>query len=350
MLAERPIALVTGASRRIGIGSAIARRLACEGWDVATTYWTSYDARMPWGRDADEGEGLHRDLRSAGARSVSIEADLSKTDSPAAVFDFVEYQLGPVSALIIAHCESVDSSILDTTVDAFDLHFAVNARATWLLIREFALRSRVPHGRGRIIGLTSDHTAGNLPYGASKAALDRIVLASARELAHLGITANVVNPGATDTGWMTPELLSQVADSTPLGRVGQPEDCANLGGFPLLGGRWLGQWSADLQQWRPAVVEGRHLRQSAPHGKSSPHARCPSGQRVTLARDRPQSANGRQLESGGHPLRGEVVGRGAIEQVPARRRQHRRPRSGDSGGHSPPAELGLGPYAGLRPV
>lgn len=63
------------------------------------------------------------------------------------------------------------------------------------------------------MGLTSDHTAGNLPYGASKGTLDRIVLASARELArcHLGITANVVNPGATDTGWMTPQLQSQMA-------------------------------------------------------------------------------------------------------------------------------------------
>lgn len=81
------------------------------------------------------------------------------------------------------------------------------------------------------MALTSDHTAGNLPYGASKGALDRIVLASARELAHLGITANVINPGATDTGWMTPKLQSRMATAIPLGRVGLPADCANLVSF-----------------------------------------------------------------------------------------------------------------------
>ncbi len=228
---DRPIALVTGASRRIGIGAAIARRLAADGWDLATTHWSNYDARMPWGSDPTEVVELHQDIHDAGARSVSIEADLTSTDAPSEVFDFVEHRLGPVSALILAHCESVDSDIIDTTIEAFDRHFAVNARATWLLIRELARRSPAVTGRGRIVGLTSDHTAGNLPYGASKGALDRIVLASARELAHLGITANVVNPGATDTGWITPELQSQIAAGTPLGRVGLPADCANLVSF-----------------------------------------------------------------------------------------------------------------------
>lgn len=70
-----------------------------------------------------------------------------------------------------------------------------------------------------------------MPYGASKGALDRITLAAARELADLGITANVVNPGATDTGWMTPEQRSDVIDATPLGRIGQPSDVANLVSF-----------------------------------------------------------------------------------------------------------------------
>ncbi|NNM97444.1 MAG: SDR family oxidoreductase [Candidatus Dormibacteraeota bacterium] len=228
---HRPIALVTGASRRIGIGAAIARRLAGDGWDVATTHWTSYDRRMPWGTDPDKVAELQRDLQRAGARSVSLEADLSEPATSKKVFDFVEDRLGPVSALIMAHCESVDSNIMNTTIDSFDLHFAVNARATWLLIREFALRGPVAAGRGRIVGLTSDDTVGNLPYGASKAALDRIVLAAAKELAHLGITSNVVNPGATDTGWMTPALRSRIMDATPLGRLGQPDDCANLVAF-----------------------------------------------------------------------------------------------------------------------
>lgn len=95
----------------------------------------------------------------------------------------------------MCHCESVDSGLLDTTVESFDRHFAVNARATWLLIREYGRRFAAERGTGRIIGLTSDHTVGNLPYGASKGALDRITLAAAHELAHLGVTANVINRG-----------------------------------------------------------------------------------------------------------------------------------------------------------
>ena len=133
-----------------------------------------------------------------------------------------------MTALVLCHCESVDSGLLDTTTESFDRHFAVNARASWLLIREFGPRFRGPHGTGRIISLTSDHTVGNLPYGASKAALDRITLAAAYELAHLGVTANAINPGPVDTGWMTDDLRQSVLRQTPLGRLGTPLDTARL--------------------------------------------------------------------------------------------------------------------------
>ena len=128
----------------------------------------------------------------------------------------------------MSHAESVDSGLLDTTVESFDRHFAVNARASWLLIREYGLRFRGAPGTGRIISLTSDHTVGNLPYGASKGALDRITLAAARELAHPGVTANAINPGPTDTGWMTDDLRQAVLGQTPLGRLGTPQDTASL--------------------------------------------------------------------------------------------------------------------------
>ena len=114
---------------------------------------------------------------------------------------------------------------------SFDRHFAVNAKASWLLIREFGLRFKGVPGRGRIIALTSDATVGNVPYGASKGALDRITLAAAHEFADLGITANVINPGPTQTGWMTPELEVQIIRDTPLSRLGVPEDTANLVAF-----------------------------------------------------------------------------------------------------------------------
>jgi 3-oxoacyl-[acyl-carrier protein] reductase len=225
---QRPIALVTGASRKIGIAAAIALALAESGWDVATTYWRPYDASMPWGSQSDEPGAILDQVRSFSPGAVSMEADLSDTASPARLFDFVEKSLGPVTALVMAHCQSVDSDIVTTTVDSFDLHFAVNARATWLLVREFGMRYRGGHSNGRIISITSDHTAGNLPYGASKGAMDRIVLAAAHEFKGLGITANVINPGATDTGWMPSDLMDSVRRNTLLGRVGLPQDCANL--------------------------------------------------------------------------------------------------------------------------
>jgi len=226
---QRPVALVTGASRQCGIGAAIALALASDGWNVATTYWRPYDAAMPWGSNAEDVSHLDAQLRACGAATAPIEADLADIGTPARVFDGVEAALGSVGALILAHCQSVDSGIVDTTVDSFDRHFAINARATWLLIREFGLRFRDdPPGCGRIISITSDHVAGNLPYGASKGAMDRITLAAAQEFAHLRITANVINPGATDTGWMSEEQMASYARDVPLGRVSTPRDCANL--------------------------------------------------------------------------------------------------------------------------
>ncbi|MFB6903423.1 SDR family oxidoreductase [Streptomyces bacillaris] len=245
----RPVALITGVGRSIGIGAGIARQLAASGWDVAFTYWTPYDRRMEWGAEDGAAASIAEELAGAGARTAAIEADLTDPDTPARIFDEAEQRLGPVTALVLSHAESVDSGLLDTTVEAFDRHFAVNTRASWLLIREYGLRFRGGSGSapgdnsgpapsaapgtatGRIIALTSDHTVGNLPYGASKGALDRITLAAAHELAHLGVTANVINPGPVDTGWMNDELRTSLTRGTPLGRLGTPQDTAHLVDF-----------------------------------------------------------------------------------------------------------------------
>lgn len=229
--ADRPVALVTGVGRSIGIGAGIARRLAETGWNIAFTYWTPYDARMAWGIEADAADTIVKALQERGAATVAVEADLADPFAPGRVFDQAHGSLGTITALVMCHCESVDSGLLDTTLESFDRHFAVNARATWLLIREFGRRFRGSQGTGRVIALTSDHTVGNLPYGASKGALDRITLAAAHELGHLGITANVINPGPVDTGWMSDGIRDHVLRQTPLGRLGSPQDTAHLVDF-----------------------------------------------------------------------------------------------------------------------
>lgn len=151
--------------------------------------------------------------------------------------------LGGLSGLVMSHCESVDSSVLDTTVESWERHFAVNARAVWLLIRAFAEHlpaETTATVTGRIVALTSDHTAHNLPYGASKGALDRIVVAAAVELGSRGIRANVINPGPVDTGWMSPVIREAGVAQTPAGRLGTPNDTADLVRFLMSdAGGWI---------------------------------------------------------------------------------------------------------------
>ncbi len=153
----------------------------------------------------------------------------------AAFYDAIEREIPDpgLPALVMAHCESVDSDLLSTSVESFDRHFAVNARASWLLIREHAKRFVTEPGTGRVVALTSDATVGNLPYGASKGALDRIVIAAARELADLRITSNAVNPGPVDTGWMSEPLRADILRINPRGRLGLATDTAALVAFLL---------------------------------------------------------------------------------------------------------------------
>lgn len=205
-----PLALVTGAARSNSIAAGIVPRLRADGWTVVTS-------------DLDSGDH---------------PADLSDPAAPEALIDRVRRDHGELSALVLSHAHDVESGILDTTAESFDRHVAVNARASLLLIAAFA-RQVGPDG-GAIVAFTSDHTTGNLPYGASKGALDRIVISAARELGPQGISANVVNPGPIDTGWMDDEIRDALTPMHPLGRAGTPRDIAGITAFLLSPeGRWI---------------------------------------------------------------------------------------------------------------
>ena len=233
----RPVALITGVGRTVGIGAGIARTLANDGWDLALSYWSPADEAI-FGSAAAHGlDELIAELEASGARVAAISADLERVDAAASVVSNAVDRLGPIDALVLSHAWDIDSGLLETSVEQFDKHFAINTRASWMLIVEFAKQAA---SGGAIVALTSDHTAGNLPYGASKGALDRIVIAAAKELAPQGISANALNPGPIDTGWMTDDVRQTLVAMQPSGRLGTPADTANLVAFLVSErGRWV---------------------------------------------------------------------------------------------------------------
>ena len=205
-----PLALVTGSARDNSIAAGVVPRLRADGWHVVTS-----------------------DLENA-----DYLFDLSTPAGPAALIEAVTRDEGPISALVLSHAHDVESGILDTTAESFDHHIAVNARASLLLIAAFA--RQIPDAGGAVVALTSDATTGNLPYGASKGALDRIVISAARELGPMRISANVLNPGPIDTGWMDESTRQELRPRHPSGRLGQPADIASVVAFLVSGeGRWI---------------------------------------------------------------------------------------------------------------
>jgi 3-oxoacyl-[acyl-carrier protein] reductase len=231
METSQKAALVTGVGRRRGIGAALAVALAEDGWDVALSYWHAYDDRLGLGRGRDDVQVIVEEIEALGRRAVTLPADLERPEAAAALVDDAAARLGTLTGLVLSHCESVNSGILDTSVESFDRHYAVNVRASWLLLAGFT-RQLPPEG-GRVVALTSDAVVGNVPYGATKGALDRVVLAAAHELADRGVIANAVNPGPIDTGWMDGATRAEVLRLQPTGRLGTPQDTADLVRFLL---------------------------------------------------------------------------------------------------------------------
>ena len=221
-----PAALVTGVSRLGGIGAAVVRTLARDGWRVAATGYRPYDETESWGAEPE----APAQLLAESALAAWHEDDLADPEAPARVLDAAEEALGPLTALVNTHVRSGQGGVLDTTAEEFDRHMAINARSVLLLSAEFARRFRGSPGSGRIVNFTSSALSGEVAYGVSKAAVEAITVAAALDLAP-AITANAVEPGPTDTGWITPELYERIRSALPLGRVGEPQDAAEVVAF-----------------------------------------------------------------------------------------------------------------------
>jgi 3-oxoacyl-[acyl-carrier protein] reductase len=230
------IALVTGASRTVGIGHAIARTLAAAGADVYITYYRPYDKVSGLAGKPNEPELLLEELRGLGVRAAGAEYDLSDIAAPASIFDVAQAALGPISILINNATYSLNDTIETLTADMLDKHYAVNLRGMALMCKEFVIRYRAAGlADGRIVNLTSGQSqgpmVGELAYVATKGAVEALSVSLSAEIAPLGITVNAVNPGITDTGWIPRDQKAVWERGSPRGRIGQPADAARLIAF-----------------------------------------------------------------------------------------------------------------------
>ena len=265
---EGKVVLVTGGNNPRGIGAATAKAFAAQGAVVFIHYFRQAEESSGNAREASEpeafgdpyytasqtlsAEGVVRAVRESGGRVEAWEAELADPSVIPQLFDRAEKGLGPVEVLVNNAARFVPDTFVPgkspaqgnrcieglgplmstLTAETHDRHFAVNSRAVALTMAEFT-RRHVAAGKrwGRIINVSTDAAsahAGAVSYGASKHALDSYSRTAAHEFGPQGITVNIVAPGPIQTGWISPELESQVVPAIPLGRLGLPEDVAEV--------------------------------------------------------------------------------------------------------------------------
>jgi 3-oxoacyl-[acyl-carrier protein] reductase len=248
--------LVTGANNRLGIGAAIARAFAAIG---ATVFLHYHRTPLDGGAHADvyrqqqanSANGIANEIASLGGRAASFEADFTDPATISSLFDAAERFCGTVDVLINnAAAWSADTfrpsigarrnPFLELWTDAAQpvasgpaqRLFMANAVAPALLTTEFARRHAARGAQwGRIVNIStagSECFPSEASYGAAKYALESYTRTAARELGQFGITVNVVALGPVQTGWITPELERALLPTLALGRIGTPDDVADV--------------------------------------------------------------------------------------------------------------------------
>lgn len=228
-------AIVTGVSRLSGIGAAICREFAKRGADVFFTYYFHYDQTLGVKGENDEPMRLAKELESHGVAVAHLELDLSEDNAYVQIFNAFEQRFGTTADILVNNaCVSVNDSYETITSENLDAHYVINVRATTLLTSEFAKRFSKGHG-GRIIQLTTGWSQGpmanELSYAITKSTVEALTYTLKTKLAKKGIAINAVNPGPTNSGWMSDQLKQELLPRFPFGRLGEPKDAANLIAF-----------------------------------------------------------------------------------------------------------------------
>jgi len=220
------VAIVTGGSR--GIGAAISRRLADEGFAVVINYASS----------ADIAEALADTIEQAGGQAIAVAADVASSHDVARLFDAAMEHFGRIDALINNAGVLTTMPLAEVSDELFDRHFEVNTKGTFNTLRE--AYARLEDG-GRIVNISSTALALSLPgyaiYNATKAAVESFTRVYAKELRGRRITVNALAPGPVDTELFrtgkSSEQIEYFANLPPLERLGTPKDIAAAVAFLL---------------------------------------------------------------------------------------------------------------------
>jgi 3-oxoacyl-[acyl-carrier protein] reductase len=223
------VAIVTGASR--GIGRAIAERLGRDGASVVVNYAGS----------KEKAQEVVAAIEAVGSKAIAVQADMSNPDDVRQLFETAEAHFGKFQILVNNAGTFLMKPAVEITLEEFDKLIAVNVRGVFLALQEAA--RRIESG-GRIVNLSSNVTIASMAnssvYAASKAAVEQFTRVLAKELGDRQITVNAIAPGATETD-MLPDMAREMAQKmTPLDRLGQPEDIADVVAFVVSEeARWI---------------------------------------------------------------------------------------------------------------